>query len=125
MIYVGEEVMMLHQTDLALSAPPLGCVPIGPVLERGSNANGDFVRLANGTLLCRHQMVSNEKGVTRWTFPANFVAAPRVTGEPIATDLKLHFAVSNSEAAHFFDVWDASGKRTATHIILDAIGRWF
>jgi hypothetical protein len=117
--------MMLNQTDPALFAPPLGCVPIGPVLERGSNANGDFVRLANGTLLCRHRMVSNEKGATRWTFPANFVAAPRVTGEPLATDLKLHFAVSDSDAVHFFDVWDASGERTETPIILHASGRWF
>ncbi len=62
-------------------------VPTGGLLERGSNANGEFVRFADGTLICTRTNLSAANASTAvgslfasaniaWTFPAAFAAAP-------------------------------------------------
>jgi len=72
-----------------------GGVPTGAVLERGSNANGHYLRLACGTQICRHSLALGSikaagtgtradpfrTAATTWTFPAAFIAAPVVTGD--------------------------------------------
>ena len=69
-------------------------VPTGGVIERGSNANGDYVRFADGTQICTSPdiptgPISNQAGALwqsnhlAWTFPAAFAAGlpPILTGE--------------------------------------------
>jgi hypothetical protein len=51
------------------------------VIERGSNANGEFVKYADGTLICRYREGSSvnisENAVLdiTWTYPATFASA--------------------------------------------------
>ena len=58
-------------------------VPTGAIIESGSNANGVYVRFADGTQLCQGTatlttiLTSNILGGT-WTFPAAFISAPAV-----------------------------------------------
>jgi hypothetical protein len=69
-------------------------VPTGGVIERGSNANGDYVRFADGTQICTSPdiptgPISNQAGALwqsnhlAWTFPAAFAPGmpPILTGE--------------------------------------------
>ncbi|CRM72850.1 hypothetical protein [Pseudomonas sp. 25 R 14] len=68
-----------------------GGVPTGAVMQYGSNANGSFIRYADGTQIC-WQKASTAIAVTSgpanglyygsviWTFPAQFYAAPVATG---------------------------------------------
>lgn len=54
-----------------------GGVPTGAVIQSGSNANGDFVRFADGTQICWSGLVKAEhiNGTAlrgTWSFPANF-----------------------------------------------------
>lgn len=56
-----------------------GGVPTGAIIERGSNANGDYVRFADGTQICTHvlpdQPISaNANTNVTWTYPAAFAA---------------------------------------------------
>ncbi|UCM30672.1 hypothetical protein LE197_12590 [Pseudomonas sp. PS1(2021)] len=62
-------------------------VPTGAVIQRGSNANGEFVRFADGTQICWHRYAAAVDvtgvsgslfvtGGTTLTFPAAFVSAP-------------------------------------------------
>ena len=69
-------------------------VPTGGVIERGSNANGDYVRFADGTQICTSPdiptgPISNQAGALwqsnhlAWTFPTAFAPGmpPILTGE--------------------------------------------
>ena len=54
-------------------------VPTGAIIESGSNANGVFVKYANGTMICTLGAggTSSPKStglVINWTFPAAFVS---------------------------------------------------
>lgn len=66
--------------------------PIGAVIERGSNANGEYVKYADGTMIC-YGSRSGALGTTgysgisglfsgeyTWFFPATFANVPVVTG---------------------------------------------
>lgn len=59
-----------------------GGVPTGAVIERGSNANGEFVRFADGTQICQYtgDISFYDAGRLRssWTFPAAFFSPPHV-----------------------------------------------
>ena len=55
-----------------------GGVPTGAIIERGSNANGEFVKYADGTLICSvrgltlSQVFANIME-TAWVFPVSFI----------------------------------------------------
>ena len=55
-----------------------GGVPTGAIIERGSNANGEFVRYADGTQICWRNdfalpFVTGLRVGANWTYPASFV----------------------------------------------------
>ncbi|BCB62222.1 hypothetical protein HaloA020_29230 [Halomonas sp. A020] len=43
---------LLHDKNILGAVSQSGGVPTGAVIERGSNANGDYVKFADGTLIC-------------------------------------------------------------------------
>jgi hypothetical protein len=57
-------------------------IPTGAIVQSGSNANGSFVRWADGTQICHHRItlgfVSGASLYAAWTFPQSFSAAPTV-----------------------------------------------
>ena len=59
-----------------------GGVPTGDLFERGDNANGEYVRFADGTQICWFAAEAIYTSATRltysWTFPAAFAVAPIV-----------------------------------------------
>ncbi|MGV8987826.1 MAG: pyocin knob domain-containing protein [Cypionkella sp.] len=103
-----------------------GGVPTGGVIERGSNANGEYARFADGSLECyATQTASTSAGVT-WTFPSPFIAAPVVTGNAIAMVLSsLCLDASPTTAAVTFSARDKTDARRADTCHLVAVGRWF
>ncbi|MFU7156563.1 hypothetical protein ACM74Y_30625, partial [Pseudomonas aeruginosa] len=62
-------------------------VPTGAVIQRGSNANGEFVRIADGTQVCYAaislQYSANNLLSAMWSYPAGFSGAPVVICTPI------------------------------------------
>jgi len=113
-----------------------GGVPTGGVIERGSTANGDYVRFADGTQICTSGdiptgPISNQAGALfqsnhlAWTFPAPFAPGypPILTGESGNTGAWPTFAPHG--------VLSTGLKATALIAItvglnlrLCAIGRW-
>ena len=84
----------LKGTILGTVSKDANGVPTGGVIERGSNANGDYVRFADGTQICTSPdiptgPISNQAGALwqsnhlAWTFPAAFAPGvpPILTGE--------------------------------------------
>lgn len=116
-----------------------GGEPTGAIVERGSNANGDYVRFADGTQICTASLTINStitsahlggyrsSGQT-WAYPAAFAAAPRVTGAPNNLNSFAVFAsnVTGTTACSVFHLSVASQATSADLIAsVTAIGRWF
>lgn len=124
-----------------LTAPDAGGLT-GAILERGSNANGEYVKFADGTLLCFQNTalgvgtaVSNAFGSTAgvgyrpsdtiWTFPAAFFAIPFCFGSPTGR------ADHGGGAVHLSNVTKTTAVRRAWfatfgdfYVDLFAFGRW-
>lgn len=114
-------------------------VPTGAVVERGSNANGEYVRFADGTQICTVKIagplnISNltgsvyHTGSAVWNFPAAYVAAPAVQG---MGDSVVGFcwvalgASAPSTTQTTFDIFAAVSTASTPVASLLAVGRWF
>lgn len=82
---------LFHQGNvLGLTSFAPGGTPSGAIIERGSNANGQYIKLADGTLICWHvQSTSSSINVpmgsiyrtdnNTWTYPSQFSSAHTVS----------------------------------------------
>jgi hypothetical protein len=135
----------LHRGNLIGTVDQAGGVPTGAVIERGSNANGQYVRFADGTQICRSRGFFNSTlnaGETTggtWTFPVAF--APGSDSEAgCAINVRSSNTVAGCEdAARSLNVSAGVGQLSAPWAIanrsnssminvradLVAFGRWF
>jgi len=117
-----------------------GGIPTGAVIERGSNANGEYVRFADGTQICWHTLTANvainvayfggfRSGGQNWTFPAEFLSgsAPKLVAMPNAAS--AFGAASHSAPNATSGPWAVTAVTTqaaaSRTVDLIATGRWF
>lgn len=123
-----------------------GGVPTGAIVERGSNANGEYVRFADGTAMCWSVVSTAYLDANRliytWTFPtslpgvrvvqATFPSAPGdYVGSTLNANRSMKFGASLiSPSASAIVIWGPgtpafqSGDQI-NNISVVAIGRWF
>jgi hypothetical protein len=131
------------QRDLLGTVSQSGGTPTGSIIERGSNANGEYVKFADGTLVCT-KSTSVTTAVSS-TYGSLFVSTQQVLGSLPATFAAtpvFSFSVDNGGGAGVrWVATAASGTTTAwpTVFLVDgvtrtsatmtlnstAIGRWF
>ncbi|WP_298849040.1 DUF2793 domain-containing protein [uncultured Ruegeria sp.] len=109
-------------------------IPTGAVIERGSNANGDYVRFADGTQICTATLAAVActttegalftSGSTTWDFPAQFSAPPNVNGSGGAATRFTGFDTPSSSQSTFKVLSAISDSATFSPNVT-AIGRWF
>jgi hypothetical protein len=103
-----------------------GGVPTGSIIERGSNANGSYVRFADGTQICSHILGGSAAGAATWTFPAVFsTTPPSIVVQASAGAARFGTADSITPSNITFSVYNTADARTAQSARLTAIGRWF
>lgn len=116
-----------------------GGVPTGGVIERGSNANGEYIRFADGTQICTHKIYMNvsSNGYQGFAFPAAFAAFPTVAIGHAHTDpnpaLQLSNIYSVSAWAGGWQTWYVKLIATGTpesdisrdSIMISSIGTWY
>lgn len=105
----------------------------GALIERGSNANGDYVRFADGTQICWHDLsvpnvTSNlgsmfQSAAATWTFPAAFDVAATVSGAANSTQSWLGIGPSGVLNIQFRAISPTSLASAVTCRLM-AIGRW-
>lgn len=122
-------------------------VPTGAILQRGSNANGSFVRFADGTQMCwaRVTLLYDDFYVLRatWAYPAVFASMPVVshmpdlstatgyaTSRPQRTYWGEATAVAPTPTMTFLDLYritEAANIPNGSTIVIavTAVGRWF
>ena len=118
-----------------------GGVPTGAVIEKGSNANGEFVRFADGTQICRKVVgpvslpITSQSGqvfISEWrgweNCAAPFIAVPFssvqvVSGTQLAWSSYAGAATTTAFSSMY--VLHPTSVTTPITIYYLAIGRWF
>lgn len=112
-------------------------VPTGAVIERGSNANGEYTRFADGTQMCwriapaiacqtAQGALFMNATLQAWTYPAAFAVGtlPTVSGNGGST-ARFMGGSSSSNTSFSYRVLSAFSDATLASPHLMAIGRWF
>jgi hypothetical protein len=125
-----------NKTNILGTVSQAGGVPTGAIIERGSNANGNYVKFADGTMICYKfvsytnlnltvRCIKNEiLPISVLSLTDSFVS---VTGScltvPGLTTSQIGFSSLNEIA---FDIYLPSGATTglSADIYIFVIGRW-
>lgn len=106
----------------------------GAIIERGSNANGNYIKFVDGTLICttfmRIDAIANVLNMaTSWTFPTNFAIDPlnvKYSVMNVSDDLTytLNNLSTNSTSTSSASVAMLVNLTQQYRICGTAIGRW-
>ena len=115
--------------------------PTGAVIERGSNANGEYVKFADGTMISTFfgSLPGTSLGRNIWTFPVQFASTPPLLlGDTASTSIDVRntrfmsiYTRNDSSAAWITkEVRTTSATGTVSANPLNdcnmlAIGRWY
>ena len=112
-------------------------VPTGSILEKGSNVNGEYVKYADGTMIC---WIDNAGSVdatsatgsifrtaadATWTFPATFSVAPVTSGQAASTSVSWLMLAAPTTTSVGFRQCSSITSAAAVITRLLAIGRWY
>jgi hypothetical protein len=125
------------QRSIVGSVSQSGGIPTGSAFERGSNASGEYVKFADGTLICWAEKTVNiacstamvggfRSSGTAWTYPAAFSAAPVLMGAPgdvVSVNVLTGTAGLSSTTFAFSTFSTQSAADRVARLF--AIGRWF
>lgn len=132
--------MLYTQATTLGTVSQTGGVPTGALIERGSNANGEYVRFADGTLICSRiysgalssGLAYDVAGIYRyefsWTFPSGFYGEPSGvvgSGADAAKNGWMGGGTNASSSSVILQYYTANSNVTSTAIRVIAIGRWF
>lgn len=113
-----------------------GGVPTGAIVQRGTNSNGEFVRFADGTLICSVTVVQASRSIPTspvsvgtWSFPSTFIAVPYVNvshvgGSAPYQHTDVEGVVAGGVNAIYMTAYTA-GLTLSPTLAMFAIGRWF
>ena len=127
-----------HSANILGTVSQSDGVPTGAIIQRGSNANGEFVKYADGTMWCFVSTIEATFASTTaleasWTFPASFVSAstviPSVLTSPLNGRRSFHVRadfnrITNSRITAHANPDTFSSGDTANFQVT-AIGRWY
>lgn len=128
-----------HQGNVVGTVSQTAGAPTGAIIESGSNANGEYTKFADGTMICRYYALVTDQaiatayatlftGARTWTFPAGFIASPSVSFAGrwgvIASWTSIAGISTTSATGYFIDI-ASRAIGTSTLINFTAIGRWF
>lgn len=108
-------------------------VPTGAVIERGSNANGEYVRFADGTQICTIGSTFTQAAEVVWSYPASFVGTPTYLSASIdhPPNPRYYFVDTATTGGNISATIYRSVRETraavadAFQVNCVAIGRWF
>ncbi|MDV7270700.1 DUF2793 domain-containing protein [Thioclava sp. A2] len=132
----GPWVELFHQGTVLGPVSQSAGVPTGSVIERGANANGEYVRFADGTQICHLNvnsaiLIETSAGaiyqgdsVENWVYPAAFSTIPSVTGSANATWIWIAVGAVATTNCNYRGL-SFKTNPTIGPIRFMAIGRWF
>jgi len=133
----GGWVRQVGFSDILGSVSQSGGVPTGSIIERGSNANGEYVRFADGTQLCwkvnavTSGPVDNPTGnlwvsaLVSWTFPISFLGSANSMAHRAGSSSRWTSGVGTTSTAASIRVFSTASNTSDLGVDMVAIGRWF
>lgn len=126
------------EADIVGTVAQASGVPTGAIIERGSNTNGEYVKFADGTMICTSATSQTDTvgssfgggfiGAEQiWTYPATFAAPPAFSPFVRGTG-SFTWAIQNGTNATTGRYYNAAVVAQAAKTYagsLIAIGRWF
>lgn len=118
-------------------------VPTGALIERGSNANGSYVKFADGTMICTslrggvaQDVIAATGGLftagseLSWTYPATFVSTPNVSSVCVRNEPEMVMGVFHRSVTNIstnWRIWSSAINLAGNvkDVYITAIGRWF
>ena len=107
-------------------------VPTGAVIERGSNANGEYVRFADGTQICIISSTFTQAAEVVWSYPAVFATVPNYLSASINHVDPRYYLVDIQMSGGGTSATIYRSIRSTHAAVIDtfrvscvAIGRWF
>jgi hypothetical protein len=128
------------QNNIVGTVSQSGGVPTGAIIERGSNANGEYIKFADGTIICTQardisglNILNGEVYSELLSFPASLIGSiyKSVSGFAYISGyvnlfLTIDMVRLQSEASWLFKVKNTSTNvMTGVYVYLQAIGRWY
>lgn len=130
--------IIYNSENLLGTVSQVGGVPTGAIIERGSNSNGEYVKFADGTMICtvHKSWVGDETYHPTGTLPASYI---NTAGFPInavrtyaiaADGILFASCFANSHSTYLYWVQQITqnvlSKRTGNSTVTSIfIGRWF
>ncbi len=123
--------------DLLGTVSQSGGVPTGAVIERGSNTNGSYVKLADGTMICNMQVSTSSfsasgqlqvSNTVSLTYPATFITASDVTicgNDAVSAGMIVAGFSTSSSTANVLAYFPIGVGQPVRTLRLTAIGRWY
>lgn len=115
--------------------------PAGAIIESGSNANGVYVRYANGTQICYRILsvttpfLENANvgtygwsywyGASTWNYPASFLETPSIGVTPSGAFLSGAVGANTTPSSADIIAITTSNIATPAQVYVMAIGRWY
>ena len=109
------------------------------IVDSGSNANGNWVKFADGTMICTVTKQTIDEltnpwgqlfrtGSTKWVYPVPFLRVPQISAFPVSGASYTWASIGQSASLNSecdFGVFSAD-KRTGVKpfVSVTAIGRW-
>ena len=120
--------LIYDQSNILGAVSQLAGVPTGAIIERGSNANGSYVKFADGTLICTHTLASSTSSDVGWGYPSQFSALSCVNVCPLSSNNFLMAGKFNGVTLSYadFSIYGSNNTRLGSAINqLFALGRWY
>jgi hypothetical protein len=106
----------------------------GAIIEKGSNANGRYIKYADGTMICENRQaitmafggagsLYRQLNVT-YTFPVAFTVAPNCVASTYGQQNSWVGSADPSTTTLTLDVWNVVSATVGTGVQYIAIGRW-
>lgn len=130
--------LFFHRGNILGTVSQASGVPTGAIVQRGSNANGEFVRFADGTQICTLYagvagvtvIADGEHPINTWTYPAAFAVAPTFLAGASGTNSgffvvrSVNPTTTNVGSLYLINLSSAArGAPPNLHML--AVGRWF
>lgn len=132
---LGVDGAVYSQDSILGTVSQSGGVPTGAVIERGSNANGEYTKYADGTLICVMTVATGSvtdlfgglyrSGTASFTFPAAFSARPRVSASCDTSAVIWASARATDALGGAVNLWYPASVAGANAAQVIAIGRWY
>lgn len=131
--------LFFHRGNILGTVSQASGVPTGAIVQRGSNANGEFVRFADGTQICNRRWTLGAKDwaalesitLGSWLYPAVFIASPTVSAQNDSGYGGVFLGgIENArdsrvDIVHLRSLANSALGGVNNTVNLTAVGRWF